>query len=132
MHAQGLSWGLAVWRFIVSLLTCVVLLGCASAEKQQMTKMETALSPWVGRSIADYVAERGPPTTSIDLGGNKRAFQWQMTRQTPGAVVPLAGSLIAVPSREESCMVSLVASSSKSAPSLSDWIIERWSWNGAC
>ena len=81
-----------------SLLGCVALLGCASAAQQQTTKMETALTPWVGRSIGDYVAERGPPTTTIDLGDNKRAFQWQMTRQTPGAVVPLAGSLIVVPS----------------------------------
>ena len=81
-----------------SLPGCVALLGCASAAQQQTTKMETALTPWVGRSIGDYVAERGPPTTTIDLGDNKRAFQWQMTRQTPGAVVPLAGSLIVVPS----------------------------------
>ena len=128
MHA----WGVIVWRNIVSLLGCVALLGCASAAQQQTTRMETTLSPWVGRSIADFVVERGPPTTSIDLGGNKRAFQWRMTRQTPAAVVPLAGTLIAVPSQEESCMVSLVASSSKSTPALSDWIIERWSWNGAC
>jgi hypothetical protein len=122
--------GMVMWRYIVLLLCCVALLGCAA--QQQTTRMETALSPWVGRSIADFVAERGPPTTNIDLGGNKRAFQWQVTRQTPGAVVSLAGSLITVPSREESCMVSLVASSGKTAPTLSDWMIERWSWNGAC
>jgi hypothetical protein len=37
-----------------------------------------------------------------------------------------------VPSGQESCMVSLVASSSKTAPTLSDWIIESWRWNGNC
>jgi len=47
-----------------------------------------------------------------------------MTRQTPGAVIPLGNSLVTVPSGQESCMVSLVASSSKAAPTLSDWIIE--------
>src|SRR5271156_6053278 len=92
---------------LLGISICVVLVGCAS----QKTKMEGALNPWVGRSVADYVVERGPATTSIDLGGNKHVFQWQMTRLTPAAVVPLGGSLIAVPSQQESCMVSLVASS---------------------
>jgi hypothetical protein len=102
-------------------------------EAQQLaSKGDFGLNPWIGRSIADFVVERGPPNTSVDLGGNKRAFQWQATHQTPGAVIPLGSSLVAVPSRQESCMVSLVASSSKAAPTLSDWIIERWTWNGAC
>ena len=94
-------------------------------EAQQLASGSNfALNPWIGRSIADYVVQRGPPTTSIDLGGNKRAFQWRMTRQTPGAVIPLGNSSVTVPSGQESCMVSLVASSSKAAPTLSDWIIE--------
>jgi hypothetical protein len=102
-------------------------------EAQQLaSRGDFALNPWIGRSIADFVVQRGPPTTSIDLGGNKRAFQWQATRQTPAAVIPLGSSLVGVPSRQESCLVSLVASSSKAAPTLSDWIIERWTWNGAC
>jgi len=108
---------------------------CAQNTKdaqQLAARGDFALNPWIGRSIADFVVQHGPPATSIDLGGNKRAFQWQATRQTPAAVIPLGSSLVAVPSRQESCMVSLVASSSKAAPTLSDWIIESWRRNGAC
>jgi hypothetical protein len=117
---------------LLGISACFALAGCVSAAQQQATKMEAALNPWMGRSVADYVVQRGPPTNNIDLGANRRTFQWQMTRQTPAAIVPLSGTLIAVPSRQESCLVSLVAKSNTPAPTLSDWIIERWSWNGAC
>jgi len=62
--------------------SCAVILCFPSscAAEQQATKMQSALTPYVGRSIADYVVERGPPTTTIDLGGNRRAFQWQINR----------------------------------------------------
>jgi hypothetical protein len=103
-------------------------------EAQQLaSKGDFALNPWIGRPIADFVVQRGPPTNSIDLGGNRRTFQWQTTSQTPAAIVPLSGgTLVGVPSRQESCLVSLVANSNKSAPTLSDWMIESWSANGAC
>ena len=63
------------------------LLGCTAQEKAQMelqqkTKMESALTPYVGRSIADFMIDRGPSTSTIDLGDNKRAFQWKITAQT--------------------------------------------------
>lgn len=102
-------------------------------EAQQLASSGNfALNPWIGRSVADFVVQRGPPATSIDLGGNKRAFQWRMTRQTLAAVIPLGSALVGVPPREESCLVSLVASSSKVSPTLSDWTIEKWNLNGAC
>jgi hypothetical protein len=103
-------------------------------EAQQLaSKGDFALNPWIGRSVADFVIQRGPPTNSIDLGGNRRTFQWQTTSQTPAAIVPLnGGALVGVPSRQQSCLVSLVANSNKSAPTLSDWMIESWSANGAC
>ncbi len=104
-------------------------------EAQQLaSRGDFALNPWIGRSIADFVVQRGPPTTSIDLGGNKRAFQWQATRQTPAAVIPLGSSLVGVPSRQESCLVSLVASSSKAAPTvvLTGSSSAGKLWNGAC
>jgi hypothetical protein len=74
------------------------LLGCTAQEKAQMelqqkTKMESALTPYVGRSIADFMIDRGPSTSTIDLGPNKRAFQWKITGQTAGALVPLSGML---------------------------------------
>jgi hypothetical protein len=111
--------------------------GCAAqerarAEQLQKTKMDSALTPYVGRSIADFMIDRGPATNAIDMGGNKRAFQWKITGQTPGAVVPLSGVLVAVPPQQQTCLVSLIASASKPAPAMSDWIIDSWRWNGDC
>ena len=60
----------------------ILLFGCA--EETQRNKMEAALSPWVGRSIADYVLSRGPPTNTVNLGPDKRGFQWVLT----GVAVP--------------------------------------------
>jgi hypothetical protein len=115
------------------IVTLCLLSGCVADQQAiQATKMRDALTPYIGRSIADYVVDRGPPTTTVDLGGNKRAFQWQISGQTAGAVVPISGALIAVPPRQQTCMVSLVASARKQSPALSDWIIEDWRWNGAC
>jgi hypothetical protein len=113
------------------------LLGCtaqgkAMQELQQKTKMESALTPYVGRSIADFMIDRGPSTSTIDLGPNKRAFQWKITGQTAGAVVPLSGMLVTVPPQQQTCTVSLIASTTKKSPAMSDWIIESWRWNGEC
>ena len=112
--------------FLAVMASAVAVGGCAAQ------KMEKALNPYIGKSIADYALDRGPPTNSIDMGGNKRGFQWVMTRQSPAALVPLSGALIAVPSHEQICSVSLVASTLKPSPALSDWIIESWRWNGDC
>lgn len=104
------------------------LLGCAD----QNQKMQSALDRYVGRSIADFALDRGPPTNTIDMGANKRGFQWQITGQSAGAVVPVSGMLVAVPPRLQTCIVSFAASTTKPSPALSDWIIESWRWNGAC
>jgi hypothetical protein len=67
------------------------------------------------------------------MGANKKGFQWVITGQTAGAVVPLSGMLITVPPRQQTCMVSLIASSNKTSPTLSDWTIESYEWSGvAC
>jgi hypothetical protein len=98
----------------------------------QASKMDGALTPYVGRPIADYVLDRGPPTNTIDMGANKRGFQWQLTRQTAGALVPISGLVVTVPPGQQQCTVSLIASTTKKSPALSDWIIESWRWNGEC
>ena len=94
--------------------------------------MDTALSPFVGKSIADFALAHGPPKDTINMGPNKRGFQWVITGQSAGAVVPVGGALVAVPPRQQTCMVSLVANSIKPSSVLSDWIIESWQWSGAC
>jgi hypothetical protein len=95
-------------------------------------KMQSALQPYVGRSIADFALDHGPPTNTIEMGGNERGFQWQITGQSAGAVVPVSGMLVAVPPQQRTCLVSFVASTTKPSPTLSDWIVESWRWNGAC
>jgi hypothetical protein len=104
--------------------------GCASGP--QVTGMDAKLTALIGHSIADVVVGHGPATSSTDLGGNKRVFQWENTTQTPGAVAPVGGMLVAVPSQQQKCLISLVAVSNKPSPSLSDWIVESYRWIGAC
>jgi hypothetical protein len=92
--------------------------------------MEATLTAYVGRSIADFAREHGPPRNVVNIEPNKRSFEWIMTGQgTPGKM-PLTG--FAMSSQQLSCMVSLVASSTKASSELSDWIIESWHWNGNC
>ena len=116
--------------FLAVIAGAVALCGCAA--QLQSKKMETALTPYIGRSIADYSLDHGPPSNTIDMGPNKRGFQWVITGQSPSAIVPLSGMLVAVPSHAQTCSVCLVASTGKPSPALSDWIIESWRWNGDC
>jgi hypothetical protein len=95
-------------------------------------RMEQALSRYVGRPVSEYILDRGPPTSTFEIGPGKKGFQWRIAGQTVGAVVPVSGMLVAVPPKEETCMVSLIASARKPFPAMSDWIVESWRWNGAC
>jgi hypothetical protein len=114
-------------------IPCIVLLAiplvcCA----QQQRKMDSSLAPYVSRSIADFALDHGPPTSTIDMGASRRGFQWVVTGQTAGAFVPVSGMLVTVPPEQRKCTVSLIASTNKPSPSLANWIIESWRWNGDC
>jgi hypothetical protein len=125
--------GSSIRTLLLCIGICLLLLSCVTDQaSDQSSKMDGARTPYVGRIIADYVLDRGPATNTIDMGANKRGFQWQLTAQTPGAVVPISGMMVTVPPGQKSCTVSLVASTTKPSPALSDWIIESWRWNGAC
>jgi hypothetical protein len=95
-----------VRAFLAVMASAVAVGGCAA--QLQAKKMDTALTPYVGKSIDDFALDHGPPTNTIDIGGNKRGFQWVITGQS------------------QTCTVSLVASTIKPSPALSDWIIESW------
>ena len=101
--------------------------------QEQEGRMARSLQAYVGRSVADVAQDRGPPTSTIDLGPNKRGFEWQITTETPEVAKPAPGSYVAatVPPGEQTCLVSFVASTASSSPSLSDWIIESSQWKGA-
>jgi hypothetical protein len=87
----------------------------------------------IGKAIADYALDHGPPTDTIDIGGNKRGFQWVITGQSPAAIVPLSGALIAVPSHQQICTASLVASTTKAVSGIVRLDNRRLArWNGTC
>jgi hypothetical protein len=100
--------------------------------QEQEGRMARSLQAYVGRSVADVAQDRGPPTNTVDLGPNKRGFEWQITTETPEVAKPAPGSFVAatVPAGERTCLVSFVASTASSSPSLSDWIIESSQWKG--
>lgn len=100
--------------------------------EQQQSKMSADLNQFIGRSIADYVIVKGPPSSATDLSPTKRLFRWVFTGQSVGGVVPVGGAIVAVPSRQLQCTVSFVANASKPNPSLQDWAVESYSWDGAC
>jgi hypothetical protein len=100
--------------------------------EQQQLKMTAALDTVIGRPISDYVIAKGPPVSTVDINPTKRVFRWTFTGQSVGGIVPIGGAMVAIPSRQLQCNVSLVAHSTKPNPSLQDWIVESHSWDGAC
>jgi hypothetical protein len=120
--------GLSMWLF----LTSCALKQAADEHQERQSRMTASVNAYIGKSVADVALDRGPPTSTIDLGANKRGFQWEITTERPERSVPAPGSPIAVtlPPSEETCLVSFVASTSNPSPSLSDWIIESSQWKG--
>jgi|SRR5580692_1987631 hypothetical protein len=116
-------------QIVVGISLALLLSGCLS---DQSSTMKTALDFYLGRPITDHIVAKGPPTNTIVVSPNERLFQWVITRQGAGAVVPVSGILVAVPPRQESCMISLRATTQKTDPTLNDWIVNSYSWNGAC
>ena len=39
-----------------------------------VTRRDEKLTPYIGRTIADYVLDHGPPTNTVDLGPGKKGF----------------------------------------------------------
>jgi hypothetical protein len=101
-------------------------------QAQQQSKMSADLNQYIGGSIADFVIAKGPPASTTDISPTKRLFRWVFTGQSIGGVVPVGSAIVAIPSRQLQCTVSFVANTSKSKPSLQDWTVESYSWDGSC
>jgi hypothetical protein len=119
------------------LALCFFLTACSLQQaiehkKEQQGRMSRSVNAYIGRSIADVAADRGPPTSVLDVGPSKRDFQWEVTSERPERPMPAPGARMAatVPPGQETCVVSFVASSTTSSPSLSDWVIESGQWKG--
>jgi len=92
--------------------------------------MESALASYVGRSVADFALEHGPPRSSVSMGANRRGFAWVVTGKTTASTMPITGFPMSSP--QLSCNVSLIAATAEASPELSDWKIESWNWDGNC
>jgi hypothetical protein len=64
--------------------------------------MHVSRTPYIGRTVADYARDHGPPTNTVDLGPGKKAFQWLTT---------------------STCTISMVAYATKPDTTPSDWVI---------
>jgi hypothetical protein len=112
---------------ILVLVIPAVLAGC------QQQRMEKVLNSYTGRSIAEFVADRGAPTSAVKLSDHEAAFRWVITGTNPGGVVAGGGSLIVIPARQQECDVTLRAVTQSSGQvAWKDWIIQSWNWRGAC
>jgi hypothetical protein len=72
------------FRWSIVLAACIGVIGCVSGAQQRTTALEERLIRCVGHSMADVIIDHGPPTNTIDLGGNKRLFQWQRSAHSHG------------------------------------------------
>jgi hypothetical protein len=112
------------------LFPTIFLLGCIA--QQQQERMSGVLNRHIGSSIANFVAERGYPSSQVKLSDRETAFRWIFTKQGAGAVLPMGGSLIVVPPSQLTCVVTFTAASNLKKPELKDWIISNYNWQGAC
>jgi hypothetical protein len=99
-----------------------------SVSKQE--RLRIALDSWIGSPVSNYALRFGPPTSSFEIG-LKRAFQWRVTGQTSGLGVPI-GNIIVYRSSQTTCLISFVASTKTPTPTLADWTIETWQYQGTC
>jgi hypothetical protein len=127
----------SIYLFL-KLSICLLLTACSIQQavqehKEQQARMSRSLDGYMGKSIADVTAERGTPTSTIELAPNRRSFQWEMTTETPERAAAAPGSQMAVilPKGEQTCVVTIVASTTAPSPALSDWIVESTQWKGA-
>jgi len=121
-------------RILAASLLGIALTACAQSNRADMQrqKMTSALSPYIGKTVAEYVVEHGAPTSSVALGKQQRMFTWIIYGQTAGFSVPINGMVVNSAPQQISCTVNIIANSSLASPTLSDWIIAESKWSGAC
>jgi hypothetical protein len=112
-------------RAVLPLIGAAALVGCVSQQEQQQKNVTAQLNTWIGQSISTVVGAHGPPQATFDLGPNKKMFQWVMTSQSPGLVVPISGMAVTRAPQTQECRVSLTATTSRPTPTLADWTITR-------
>lgn len=122
-------------RKTLIMLSLFALSGCTSATiSNERESAKQTLDSLVGQPLARFVLSAGPPTGEIDLGHGRRAFQWERrgTRQTAGYIGGFRFATFYTNPQVHvtECRLSIVAITTKSKPTLSDWIIEGWQAGG--
>ncbi len=98
----------------------------------QGDRMERLMVADHGKTIADIALRRGPPHTSFAVGNNETAFQWVLTGQAPGMIIPVSGMIVTAPPTSTQCRFTYKAITTAKNAALKDWIITGHSWQGAC
>ena len=98
---------------ILALASFLFLMGCASE----------IMASYVSKSINEPILDYGPPTHIVDLGNNKRAFQWKIdssgllpistpttsTIYTNGSVATVSSTTTSYIPYSDSCLYTLTA-----------------------
>jgi hypothetical protein len=114
----------------MAVLACSLGLGACNSQQERMS---AALDRYVGQTVADFAADHGDPTSTVETGDRKSAFRWVITGPGVGAVVPVGSALMVDPAGERQCTVVLNATTANGGqPALKDWTIVSGRWNGAC
>lgn len=126
-------------RVLAVIIAAACVSGCQQMEidraaQQRIDRMKVFLEPFVGKTVADYALAFGPPQTSFDVSPGKKAFQWETISHSVGMAMLLPGTSMIVSRgpEEQSCRISFVAASTKTNPSLGNWVIEHYRWQGFC
>lgn len=108
--------------------------GCQTLFESQQSTMKRLLDVYIGHSIAEFSVIHGTSQSTIDFSATEKAFQWEITQETTGVSMLMPGTNMIVSRGPQTlvCRISMIATTSKKSPSLGDWIITRWSWQGAC
>ena len=116
----------------LSLAGCAGMDGPTSEQIAQSTRMESALSRYVGKSIADIAIARGPAQSDFEIAKGTKVFQWVSYGQAPGMSAVMNNMMITRPGAQLVCRVSFTAKTDKPQPTLADWQIVSWRWEGHC
>lgn len=107
------------------LASALLVSGCATA----------IMESYVGKPVTEVVLDYGPPVNFLDVGPDRRAFQWQIdssgvmpvTSQStgnifgPGGYASYGGTTTSYVPYQQSCLYTMMASWSGN-----DWIIDSF------
>ena len=117
------------------IITAVLLSACSPTQntaQQAQERMNTTLTSWVGRNVAEFSVQYGRPVDIVKTSNNTAVFRWTSYSQSAGGIVPIGGMMAVVPPRQFACNVRLTAVSKTGSNELRNWTIQRYQFDGYC